>query len=83
MSKGVDDVDGVRLPTPVGITLHVQTGHAMPFTFDVEVGTRLLQQGIPVEVGIGSTAGETCLMTVVVLKTVTVVPSQSTTGGGG
>ena len=82
-SEGVDDVDGVSLPTPVGITLYVHTGHAMPSTVDVEVGTGLLQQGIPVEVGISSTAGEACLMTVVILKTVPVVPSQSTAGGGG
>ena len=54
----------------------------MSSTVDVEVGSGLLQHGVPVEVGIGSTAGEASLMTVVVFKTVT-VPSQSTTVGGG
>ena len=81
-SEGVDDVDGVRLPTPFGITLNVQTGHAMSSIVDFKVGTGLLQQGIPVEVGIGSTAREASLMTVVVLQMV-MVPSQSTAGGGG
>ena len=79
MSKGVDDVDGVRLPTPVGIILHVQTGHAMSSTVDVEVGPGFLQQAVPVEVGIG--AGEARLMEVVVFKTVMAyIPSQSTAG---
>ena len=81
LSKGVDDIDGVRLPTPVGIILHVQTGHAMSSTVDVKVGPGLLQQGVPVEVGIGFTAGEARLMAVVVFKTVTAyIPSQSTAG---
>ena len=82
MSKGVDDIDSMLLPTTIGIILHVQAWHAVSSTVYVEVGTKLLQQGVPVEVGISSTAGETCLMTVVVLKTVTVVSSQSTAGGG-
>ena len=52
----------------------------MPTTIDVEVGPKLLQQSVPIEVGISSTAGEACLMAVTIIKTVPVVPSQSTTG---
>ena len=78
LSKGVDDINGVRLPTPVGITLHV---HTMSSSVDVEVGPSRLQQGVPIEVGIGFTAVEARLMAVVVFKTATAyIPSRSTAG---